>query len=130
MHADAWRLSSALSVLLIAAPIVAVAQSYTFTTIDVLSAGANGTSPFGINTPGQIVGSYSDAAGTGHGFLDSGGTIGVIDVPFPGVTQTAAAGINARGQIVGNYSDATGTHGFLDAAETSPRSMCHLPALS
>jgi probable HAF family extracellular repeat protein len=39
----------------------------TFTTIDV--PGAMGTLPTGINAAGQIVGGYTDASGTGHGFL-------------------------------------------------------------
>jgi len=38
-----------------------------FTTIDV--PGAMGTLPTGINAAGQIVGGYTDASGTGHGFL-------------------------------------------------------------
>src|SRR5260370_5766111 len=74
----------------------------TFTTIDAPGA-ANGTSAAGINTRGQIVGSYSDAAGNNHSFLLDDGTFTTIDVP--GAACTQAIGINARGQIVGGYAE-------------------------
>src|SRR5439155_22017742 len=72
----------------------------TFTTIDAPGA-ANGTSAAGINAHGQIVGSYSDAAGNNHSFLLDDGTFTTID--FPGAPYTKAVGINDRGQIVGGY---------------------------
>ena len=82
----------------------------TFTTIDF--PGAAGTTTFGINAAGQIVGIYGDAGGTEHGYLLDKGTFTTIDVP--GSTLTQAFDINARGQIVGDYTDASGTsHGFL-----------------
>jgi probable HAF family extracellular repeat protein len=71
-----------------------------------------GTQAIGINAHGQIVGTYTDASGTSHGFLLDKGTFTPIDVPD--ATETMAGGINARGQIVGSYSDASGTrHGFV-----------------
>jgi probable HAF family extracellular repeat protein len=57
----------------------------------------------GINNSGQIVGSYSDAAGD-HGFLFDLGSYTTLDVP--GSAGTAVTGINDSGQIVGYYSNA------------------------
>jgi probable HAF family extracellular repeat protein len=67
----------------------------------------------GINSRGDIVGGYADAAGAVHGYLRSGGEYTTLDDPnAAGVTD--AIGINARGQIVGFYNDASGhEHGFL-----------------
>jgi probable HAF family extracellular repeat protein len=67
--------------------------------------------PTGINDSGQIVGSYGEAAGIGHGFVYDQGSYTTLDVPDS--TATYATGINASGQIVGYYYDAVGTHGFL-----------------
>jgi uncharacterized membrane protein len=53
---------------------------YTYTTLDDPSA-TNFTQAFGINSAGQIVGSYGNASGT-HGFLLSGGTYTTIDDPL------------------------------------------------
>ena len=65
----------------------------------------------GINSAGQIVGSFfTDGTGQ-HGFIDTGGSFTQIDVP--GGSDTDAEGINDRGQIVGTFANSTGTHGFL-----------------
>ena len=70
----------------------------TFTTIDV--PGATATSASKINDRGQIVGGYSDAGGTSHGFLLDNGVLTTIDVP--GAADTGA------------FGDASGIlHGFL-----------------
>jgi len=75
--------------------------------------GATSTEASGINPEGQIVGNYTDAAGTVHGFLLSRGTT-FITIDVPGATSTEASGINPRGWIVGNYTDAAGSlHGFV-----------------
>ena len=71
-------------------------DSNTFTSIDV--PGATDTQANGINTGGQIVGTYFDPAT--HGFLDSGGSFTPIEIP--GATGTRAFGINTGGQIVGS----------------------------
>src|SRR5438874_2429500 len=55
-----------------------------------------------INASAQIVGAYSDAAGTDHGFLLDNGSYTTLDVP--GWYGTYAKGINASGQIVGYSS--------------------------
>ncbi len=92
------------------AAIPSAASGPTYTTIDV--PGATATSAFRSNTHGQIVGGYSDAGGSGHGFLLDNGAFTTIDVP--GATGTGAFGINDSGSIVGAYIDSGGTeHGFL-----------------
>jgi probable HAF family extracellular repeat protein len=87
------------------------AFSLTFTTIDV--PGAAWTYAYGINNRGQIVGTFTDFAGSGyHGFLLDKGSFITIDPP--GATGgTEAGGINELGQIVGEFADASGQHGFL-----------------
>src|SRR5262245_13138114 len=80
-------------------------------------AGASATRAFAINARGDIVGSYTDAAGT-HAFLRSGGvdtTINYPDAPGHRTTFTEAWGINPRGDIIGRYVAAgiAGTHGFV-----------------
>ena len=89
----------------------ALATAFTFTTIDVPGAPTNST---GINDTGQIVGTFSDAAGT-HGYLLSGGTFTTIDVPG---APTNSTGINAMGQIVGSFGqieafEPEDLHGYL-----------------
>jgi len=88
------------------------AHTDTFTSIDV--PGAIATNPQGLNDPGSIVGSYTDATNKTHGFLYAGGSFTPID--FPGAGHTWARGINNSGSIVGYYTDAAGkAHGFLFA---------------
>ncbi len=67
----------------------------------------------GINARGDIVGSYLNSDGVGHGFLLRRGVFTTIDVP--GAMETIAArGINARGDIVGGFLDHDDVrHGFL-----------------
>jgi hypothetical protein len=80
-----------------------------YTTLDV--PGSTSTFASGIDTSGQVVGSYV-AAGVRHGYLLNAGSYTTTDVPSS--TFTAARGINDAGQIVGNYFDASGvTHGYL-----------------
>jgi probable HAF family extracellular repeat protein len=88
----------------------AEAPSYTFTTLDV--PGASSTAARGINDLGQIVGFFSDSAGTHGFFLDADGSFTAIDVP--GASLTTARSINTAGKIVGYFTDSAGTHGFLD----------------
>jgi probable HAF family extracellular repeat protein len=86
-----------------------------FTTIDV--PGAADTVAYGINADGQIVGYYTDAAGTSHGFLLVGDSFTTIDVP--GGVDTVAYGINDHGKISGFYADGTGLqHGFVATIQT------------
>jgi probable HAF family extracellular repeat protein len=86
-------------------------QEFDFGTINF--PGAAGTSAYGINASGKIVGSYGDS-NSSNGFLYSGGRFTTIS--FPGwAGYTWAFGINASGKIVGYYEDGTGFHGFLDS---------------
>ena len=75
--------------------------------------GSQDSEASGINTGGQIVGSYRDVGGTLHGFLYSGGIVTNIDDPNAPVGNTAPNGLNDAGEIVGSYIDSTNvTHGF------------------
>ena len=88
----------------------AAASDPKFTTIDV--PGAISTVAQDINSEGDIVGLYTDAANKMHGFLLANGNFNSID--FPGSTMTRAYGINSRVDIVGEYRDiANNWHGFL-----------------
>lgn len=77
--------------------------------------GAAVTTAFGINSEGDVVGGYKDAAGKRHGFLLRGGNFTSID--FPGAIATDARGINPDGDIVGSYTNSPGgapnIHGYL-----------------
>jgi probable HAF family extracellular repeat protein len=84
--------------------------TFGYSSIDYPSAKATVAS--GINNIGQIVGSYDDSNGNGHGFLYSNSAFTSLD--YPGATITGAAGINNSGQIVGWYGDSKEHyHGFL-----------------
>jgi len=75
--------------------------------------GSAGSQAIAINTSGQIAGTFSDAAGVNHGFLDTAGTITTIN--FPGSSSTNVFDVNDGGQMVGLYGDsADNAHGFLD----------------
>jgi hypothetical protein len=87
---------------------------YHFQTIDDPN-GVSVNQAQGINSRGEIVGSYRDGSGAkaAHGYLRSGGgAYTTLDDPNA-AGFTIASGINARGQIVGSYLDASGFHGFL-----------------
>jgi len=89
-----------------------------FNTFDDPSAFTGTTQAWGVNDTDQIVGSYQDASGAYHGFLESGGIYTVLNHPL-GNGGTFAQGINDAGQIVGSYTNnTTGGHGFLLSAGT------------
>ena len=77
--------------------------------------GAVITTAYGINPAGEIVGRYTDSAGTVHGFLLRGRDFTSID--HPGAIYTDARGISPGGDIVGSYTNAPGgpanRHGYL-----------------
>jgi len=74
-----------------------------FTPIDV--PGATNTIPNFINLQGVIVGSYTDSAGTSHGFVLKRGTYTTVD--YPDVPGSELTGINDLGEMSGAYcSDA------------------------
>src|SRR5262245_30202326 len=89
---------------------------FTLTTLDSPSALLTGvhqtTGAFDINDRGEIVGSYDDANGGGHGFLFRDRTFITID--FPGGTFSGLVGINNQGVSVGGFIDADGKNqGFV-----------------
>jgi uncharacterized protein (TIGR03437 family) len=100
------------AVLLVLAPGLAHAQSYSFEQFDV--PGATATYATAIDNSGQILGSYSDSKGT-HCFLRSadGATFTTIDPPGANAT---CSGLNNLGQIVGSFSDSKGFHGYIRGA--------------
>jgi probable HAF family extracellular repeat protein len=72
-----------------------------------------GTVLYGINDPGQMVGTFLDTGGNRHGFFrDSAGRYTTLDAP--GAIFSVAEGINNRGEIVGWYLDGGGQQrGFI-----------------
>lgn len=84
----------------------------TFTKIvDPNSALPYGTQAMGINKWNTVVGSYSTASGTSHGFRRySNGSYANLD--YPGAQDTGAAGINDNGVVVGGFMGNGGSHGF------------------
>ena len=90
------------------------------TSLNTLSlTGASVTYAFGVNTSGQIVGTYVDSTLLRvHGFVLSGGTVTTLD--HPGAARTFATGMNSAGQVVGYSQDATGRHhGFVYSGGSS-----------
>jgi probable HAF family extracellular repeat protein len=85
---------------------------YSFATFNAPGASGFGTSAFGINDLGQIVGLLWDAGNKTHGFVNTGGSFTTIDVP--GASSTAAYGINDSGQVVGWFRNELGDHGFVN----------------
>lgn len=76
--------------------------------------GSDGTTAFGVNSGGTVVGTYSTFGSNGviHGFLYGNGTY--TDLNFPGANWTEALGINDGGMVVGSYQDAEGfVFGFM-----------------
>jgi hypothetical protein len=84
----------------------------TVTNIDDPKAQPQTTICTGINTSGQIVGSYSPAANVEVGFLYTNGAF--EDISVPNALSTYAYGINDAGVITGTYYDASNVeHGFV-----------------
>jgi probable HAF family extracellular repeat protein len=79
----------------------AVALAETYMPIDF--PGAIVTDASGINSTGEIVGTYTDAANVVHGFRLDNGEFSTID--YPGAINTTAIAVNARGDIAGFFLD-------------------------
>jgi probable HAF family extracellular repeat protein len=91
---------------------VPLGNAVTWTSIDY--PGARNTTAWGINSAGQIVGSYyNPGPDSSHCFLYVNGTMTSFD--YPGASLSAALGINDSGQIVGYYYNANSVqqHGFF-----------------
>jgi uncharacterized membrane protein len=87
-----------------------------YSTVDVFGAGEPRLDNGGINSRGEIVGSYCEVTpcqGDAQSFLLALSSSAFERISFPGSIRTNAFGINSRGDIVGTYEDATGAHGFL-----------------
>lgn len=86
--------------------------AFRFTTVEV--PGALSTIAWGINSRGDIVGTYRDATGF-HGYVLRDGEFVTID--YPGAAITEARGIGPSGDIVGSYrrpgEPAVNVHGFV-----------------
>jgi probable HAF family extracellular repeat protein len=114
------------SLLLLASVPLALAQG-TYTQIDY--PGATVTECWGIDTAGDITGSYTDTAGNWHGFFLSSGVFSTVD--YPGAEGTYLFGINDLGQIVGSAGTGIGflydiqTQGFTTIAY--PKAIYNFP---
>jgi hypothetical protein len=90
---------------------------FEFTTIDFPDAAA--TTPLGINTRGDIVGTYRDSGGKIRGFVRRGDKFQAVE--YPGAEYTLARGAGPAGEVVGAYrmpgEPAANLHGFLLAAK-------------
>lgn len=75
--------------------------------------------PFAIDAAGDVVGSYQDSSGLGHGFIrTASGTIIPFDAPGvgtgKGITKgTMGTSINSIGTISGGYADTNGVYHWL-----------------
>ncbi len=77
--------------------------------------GATSVQALGLNNSGQVVGSFTDAAGNTHGFVFDVATSTYFTVDDPHANgMTVVNGINDQGQLVGFYLDHNGnTDGML-----------------
>src|SRR6516225_4659252 len=99
--------ASALAVMPAAASAAAAHGNYI--TIDV--PGAAATFAISVNDFGVVVGSYTDAQGVSHGFIDQHGTFTTLNDPHAGTASgqgTVAFAISNRGIIVGICFDSHG----------------------
>lgn len=99
----------------------AAASTPAFTTFDAPGAGTGmlqGTGAIGINTSGEVVGTYTSSSNIAHGFVRSpAGAFATFDAPDAGASLTQgtfAIGINDGGDVTGMYADASSVyHGFV-----------------
>jgi probable HAF family extracellular repeat protein len=77
-----------------------------YTTID--PPGAVSAEAEGINSSGEVVGTYLDGSNKTHGFTYVSGVFTNVDVP--GALITTTTGIDDQGEIVGSYQVASGAY--------------------
>jgi hypothetical protein len=94
-----------------------------FITVDAPSAGTGslqGTIVKGIDTAGDVAGSYIDASGTSHGFVYSvTGTMTSFDVTGAGIGKsygTFVTSVDAGGDVAGYYKGPSASGGFVRSA--------------
>jgi probable HAF family extracellular repeat protein len=92
----------------------AVADGYTFTTVNV--PGATATAVTGINDSGLAVGYFRVEAGNTHSFFDANGTL--TQLRDPNSVSTMAQDINNAASVIGTFTSNANTsalpQGFLD----------------
>jgi hypothetical protein len=111
---------------LASAGVSAQTGSSDFTTIDAPGAGTGelqGTFAAGIDTSGDVAGTYTDANSIAHGFVrTAGGTITTYTAPLAGIAGAGSTtggkgtfftGMDGAGDIVGYYSDANNLYHAL-----------------
>jgi probable HAF family extracellular repeat protein len=111
-----WLIRTATAAILFFGGSSLKAQQYTFTSFDV--PGGTFTYGFGVNTTGQISGTYYD--GGWHGYLRSadGNTFTTFDYPGA-VGFTIAHGLNDSEQVIGTYPYDAAGNGFLRSGDGS-----------
>jgi hypothetical protein len=113
MKRNSLRLLLSLGCILTILSASSIAQSFTFTAIDV--PGAVFTAAEGISPGGAIAGFYTDSAGT-HGFVLSNGVFSP-PINYPGAISTDARGISPTGAVVGTFknslTDVSQWHGYV-----------------
>ena len=73
--------------------------------------GSTKTTAMGINTRGDIAGTYLDSDGKGHGFLLADGQL--TEIAIDGGTDVYAWDINDSGVVLGRYEDTT-SHDWIN----------------
>jgi probable HAF family extracellular repeat protein len=104
------------SVLVLAIAVVAAdAPPLTFKFSKASVPGAKSTSAGGINNAGMSVGSYTDSAGVGHGYILKGTKVTTLDDPNAKAGTTGGSNIQYNGTaVVGAYTNSAGVGvGFL-----------------
>src|SRR6266566_7701044 len=113
MRRNSLRLLLSLGCILTTLSASSIAQSFTFTTIDV--PGAALTEAEGISPGGAVAGLYTDSAGM-HGFVLGNGVFSA-PINYPGAISTDARGISSTGAIVGTFknslTDVSQWHGYV-----------------
>jgi probable HAF family extracellular repeat protein len=96
-----------------------------FSAVDLGTLGGAGTTAYGINDRGQVVGKSQVASGAYHAFLYNGGKM--IDLgTLPGETESVAYGINNSGQIAGFSGNDLTCAGLQFCPEPSPPAYAFL----
>jgi probable HAF family extracellular repeat protein len=91
-------------------------KGYAFLPIDNPDAGPFGTSVFGVNSSGVMVGNFGDTEDVIRGFVLRAGQWTTVTVGDS--SGTSLNGVNSQGTAVGNFADDLGnSHGFTYAAD-------------
>lgn len=102
MRISVWTRHGAAALACIAALGTASAAEAQYTYSKIMYPGSTWTEASGVNDSGQVVGTYTDTAGTAHGFLFHNGTYTTVD--HPDRAHNYLFGINDQGKMVGSHS--------------------------